>query len=108
MGPRPLVSSKILVASIGVGTMTYVLSCAQSAVANLAFVPYDGSSDANPSDSMPADIFTTDEFPVANLVAVPPDARSNDAPSGGPPSDSSSDAPTFDESPVANLVAHPG
>jgi hypothetical protein len=91
MQVHPRTSRKILIASMGVASMTYAIACGGTSTSG------DGGPDGTASDTGHPDRHTTDtidEIPVANLVAHPPDA--------------SSDTPTVDEFPVANLVAHPG
>jgi len=77
MPPRPRGARKLLVASIGVATMTYVpVSCGAS-VANLVAIPTDSGTDSGTSDALDArpdssrgrDVI--DDFPVANLVTRP-------------------------------------
>jgi len=90
---RARTSRKILVASMGVATVSYVISCGGAFTSN-----EDGGSDAN----------TVDEHPVANLAvrdATPIDhMMTNEGGSDGePPADSKPD--TIDDFPVANLVA---
>lgn len=104
MTPRTRTPRKILVASLGVATMTYVMaSCGGGeVVANLV----GPTPESGPPDGK-AD--TRDEFPVANLVAIPMDAPADvtkDA-VGDTRGDSPRDAFTIDEFPVANLVAIP-
>jgi hypothetical protein len=88
MPPRPRVGRKILIASIGVATLNYAgISCGGGETAgNLAPPPNDGAADRAVADS-PHGHDAVDDFPVANLVAPPPDA--------------------MDDFPVANLVAPP-
>jgi hypothetical protein len=111
---RTRTTKKLLVASIGVATVSYVaLSCGgNEVVANLVAQAADTGPGDAPSDRKPLD-----EFPVANLVAFLPDSAADAAGDVAPqgPDDSSADAPqdvkldrlTIDEFPVANLVARP-
>jgi len=107
MPPRPRHARKILVASMGVATMTYVIAC--------------GSSTSESSDGGNEGASTFDDGPVANLVARPDtgiphdgsgdtssDAGSGDtgAPDGGKDV-TVSDTASMDDFPVANLVAFP-
>jgi hypothetical protein len=80
---RPRQSRKILVASIGVATMSYVIACGGTET---------GSGGDSGGDGAAADRTVTDA-PVGNLAA--PDVNSDRA------------ADTFDDTPVANLVALP-
>ena len=84
--PRPRVARKVLIASMGVATMTYVISCGSSGTT--------GHGDGGPDAKADA----RDEFPVGNLA--PRDAGPTDhaAPT---------DHATIDEFPVANLVVSP-
>jgi hypothetical protein len=98
---------KLLVASVGVATVTYVAltsSCGSNpTVANLVVPPADASED----------------FPVANLVAPPADGSDQfrdatngaDATNGDATTDAKRDAVSdhsvIDDFPVANLVAPP-
>jgi hypothetical protein len=90
---------KILVASLGVATMHYVISCGSSTTTSEG----DGGGDGSALDSPVGNLGPTpdahtndtiDETPVANLVAadVSHDTNSTD---------------TIDETPVANLVVAP-
>jgi len=96
---RPRQSRKILVASIGVATMSYVIACGGTETSSGGDSGTDGATaDRTTTDApvgnlgvMPeAGTDTIDETPVANLVALP------DAPND-----------TMDEFPVANLVVAP-
>ncbi len=100
--PVPVKSRKLLVASLGVATMTYVATttllpaCSSSSsgsgtvdsghasdaiddfpVANLAVMPDTGMSEDAPTDSL-----QIDDFPVANLAVVP-DAGMSDVSTSG-------------------------
>jgi hypothetical protein len=137
MAFRPRTSRKILVASVGVATMSYVISCGGTAsdigeggpdgsaidapnvgneVGNFLEAGSDGETvEGGGTDGMPGDATlrdTIDEFPVANLVAV--DVGTKDAPMDvtpptdvTPPKDAKT-KDTIDDFPVANLVVHPG
>jgi hypothetical protein len=84
--PTPARPRKLLVASIGVATMTYV--------ATTSFVSAcGGSTTPGPSDSGKQQD-AVEDFPVANLAVIP-DAH-------GP-----NDAMQFDDFPVANLAVMP-
>jgi hypothetical protein len=105
MPTRPHHGRKLLVASIGVATLNYVgLQCGGSTttsneteagsdavsefpVGNLAPAPHDAPSGADAVSGHADARDAIDDFPVANLVAFPPDA--------------------IDDFPVANLVAFP-
>ncbi len=111
--PRARQSRKILVASIGVATMSYVISCGGSFNTPAeggageggvdgkgdTMEPGDGGGDVIPSGDGSSDHPTIDESPVANLVVadVVSDVK--------PPKDATTD--TIDDFPVANLVAIP-
>jgi hypothetical protein len=90
MQPRPRVARKLLVASFGVATMSYVASCGSTTTtATGDGGAQDGpAQDALAQDGKQPDVI--DDFPVANLVA--PDTGFQD---------------TIDDFPVANLVAQP-
>ncbi len=83
MPPRtPRTTRKLLVASIGVATMSYVVySCASTANGN------DAAADVQ------RDAVNMNDIPVANLVAPPVDAHD--------------DTMQMEDIPVANLVAPP-
>jgi hypothetical protein len=84
---------KLLIASIGVATLNYVgVSCGGNETSgNLAPPPpTDASRDVAAHDG-PSDSQTIDDFPVANLAAMP----------------DVSPADVLDDFPVANLVAMP-
>jgi hypothetical protein len=95
MAPKRRVGRKLLVASIGVATMTYVgVNCGGSTT-------NDGTDQADATPDTSAD--AVDDFPVANLVAPPLDGA-NDAQADAP-EDAPADA--IDDFPVANLVPPP-
>ena len=75
MLPRPRVGRKILIASIGVATLNYAgISCGGGETSgNLVAPPADGAADQAVADS-PHGHDAVDDFPVANLVAPPPDS----------------------------------
>jgi len=101
--PRPRTARKVLVASMGVASMTYVISCGGATTTG-----EDGGPDAKIDTSDEsfvgnlageggiADHATIDEQPVGNLgvldTGLPHDATVKD---------------TLDEFPVANLVVSP-
>lgn len=86
MLPRPRKGRKLLVASLGVATMTYVGVQCGGSTSNGGGEKTDAKSEAT-ADAV-------DDFPVANLVAPPYDAK-----------DDVADAQ--DDFPVANLVPPP-
>jgi hypothetical protein len=112
---RPRSSRKVLVASMGVATVTYAIACGNSIVN-----PGDGGTDGGADDKY-CPVTVSDvclevnigEF-VGNLaggdVGVPSEAGTEggvgDAPTDSTVKDTAPD--TIDDFPVANLVAHPG
>ncbi len=90
MNVKPRVGKKVLVASVGVATMTYVAACGSTVITG-----EDGGADAAAEGSPDSGA----ETPVGNLAL--PDAHSTDSPSEHATTD------TIDEFPVANLVANP-
>ena len=94
--PRPRPSRKLLVASIGVATVSYMAataSCSSSSqgapVGNLVAPPNDASQTGDATQ--PADSPTGEEFAVGNLVAFPLDAAEGDGAQEGAPQDGSKD-----------------
>ena len=79
MEPRRKVGRKLLVASIGVASVSYVACGSGSSVANLVAPPMDGSADVK-KDVMKDVTFGIDA--VANLMAPPMDGG-DDAKDGG-------------------------
>jgi hypothetical protein len=94
MPPRRRPGRKILVATIGVATLNYVaVSCGGSSSTGSGTDAAMGDTGSDHIDEVPVANLVAippdaiEEFPVANLVAIPPDA--------------------LDDFPVANLVAPP-
>jgi hypothetical protein len=83
MPPHPRVARKLLIASIGVATMSYVATACSSS-----------SSTGPAADAGKGDV--VDDFPVANLAQFP-DSQMRDT----------SAPDVMDDFPVANLVVMP-
>ena len=110
MPVRARTSRKILVASMGVATMTYIVACGGNT---------ESTGDGGPAGDGPLDHATIDEFPAGNLVARPdtgaPDDAASDGPTDGPGDVEVMDVnakdmsvpDTIDEFPIGNLVARP-
>ena len=80
---------KLLVASIGVATMTYVATT--SLVTSCSSSSTQGKIDSGTSDAV-------DDYPVANLAVMPDSSGMQDSPS---------DTLQVDDFPVANLAVIP-
>ncbi len=88
--PARVKPRKLLIASIGVASMTYVATTSLIAACGGSSSP-GGTDSGKGGDAV-------EDFPVANLVA-PMDSRA--------PGDSPNDSVQIDDFPVANLVAMP-
>ncbi len=92
--PAPVKSRKLLVASLGVASMTYV--------ATTTLLPACSSSSSSggnvDSGQQASDSSTMDDYPVANLAVMPDTGMQPDAPN---------DAMQLDDFPVANLAVMP-
>jgi hypothetical protein len=118
---RPPAGRKLLIASVGVATVSYVAlstSCSSSSnpAGNLVAPPSDAADEFPVANLVAPPFDAAEEFPVANLVAppldafVPPADARGDVTADGPrdaPGDAVSDQSTIDDFPVANLVAPP-
>jgi hypothetical protein len=117
--PRPPPGRKLLIASVGVATVSYVAlstSCGSSSTTGNVPPPSDAADEFPVANLVAPPFDAAEEFPVANLVAppldafVPPEDARGDVAADGPrdaPGDAVSDQATIDDFPVANLVAPP-
>ena len=91
---------KLLVASIGVATMTYVATTSLlGACGSSGKTGGSGGDSGNTGDGQMSDSPMVEEGPVANLAVMPD--------SSGMQPDSPSDVMQVDDFPVANLAAMP-